>query len=429
MFITRLQIRNFEGIKSLDVEPGLVTILSGANGAGKTSVLNAVRAAMTNRSQRTRMVANGHAQGLLLFELDNGIAGHRRVTRDGKTAGPVNLTGSEGAISSPQGILSELVGGFGLNPVAFLGLTETQQRQEILKVTAIDLPMEDAVRLSGGQVQPDVDYGAHPLTVLKAIEERLYSDRRDVNRDANQERAAAKKLRRDVPDDIDSDLLKHFDLRDAMRQLHQRKAESVMLQQRLRRQGEISMALRHLEEEQAQNNHQITILREKDTDTTAIEADITLFERDRAAWQRVQDANARDQAAEQLEEHSKALTVLIEETRAKPAELLASAVLPVAGLGIDNEGQITIHGRSISALSTGETLMLATEIAIATMPEDGLRVILVDGLEQLDAENRQMLFTKFVEAQVQVLATEVSEGELTVITEFDQGNNEKEIPF
>lgn len=427
MLITRLQIRNFEGIESLDIMPGLVTILSGENGAGKTSVLNALRAALTNRSQRARMVSDGHSQGLLLFELDDGTTGQRTVTHDGKTAGPISLTRADSRVSRPQRILDKLVDGFGLNPVAFLDLTESQQRQEILKVTEIDLPMPEAIRLSGGEAQAGLDYEAHPLVVLKAIEEKLYLDRRDTTRNALQERVAAKKLREGVPEGINVDLLKSFDLHDALKQLHVAGTQSNVLRGRLERRGEIEEALRQLQAERQQNETQITMLEKARIDTAPIQADIELFEHDRAAWQRLQDANTKDKTATDLEARSEMLTALIEETRAKPAELLASAVLPVAGLGIDNDGKITVHGLPISELSTGETLVLAAEIAIATMPRDGLRIVLVDGLERLDAENRRRLFAKFTEAQVQVLATEVAEGRLTVITEFGQSG--EAIPF
>src|SRR5437773_12502394 len=49
MRITRLRIENFRSIKRLDLEIGDTTVFIGPNNAGKTSILDAVRIALTRR--------------------------------------------------------------------------------------------------------------------------------------------------------------------------------------------------------------------------------------------------------------------------------------------------------------------------------------------------------------------------------------------
>src|SRR5947209_18852177 len=49
MRITSLRIENFRSIKSLDIELGETTVFIGPNNAGKTSILDAVRIALTRR--------------------------------------------------------------------------------------------------------------------------------------------------------------------------------------------------------------------------------------------------------------------------------------------------------------------------------------------------------------------------------------------
>ncbi|WP_377807947.1 AAA family ATPase (plasmid) [Azospirillum sp. A29] len=49
MLISRLRIRNFKSIRSLDLELGGTTVLIGPNNAGKTAILEAIRIALTRR--------------------------------------------------------------------------------------------------------------------------------------------------------------------------------------------------------------------------------------------------------------------------------------------------------------------------------------------------------------------------------------------
>ena len=119
--------------------------------------------------------------------------------------------------------------------------------------------------------------------------------------------------------------------------------------------------------------------------------------------------------------------------RAKPAELLAAQPLPVAGLGL-TEGQVTINGLPIGALSTGEQLDVAVDIAIATLGE--LQVVLVDGLERLDNEHQTRMLARLLEAGVQAFVTRVTDTELTILTpdaldtvDTENTHDRDEIPF
>ncbi|RJX27164.1 MAG: hypothetical protein C4554_04735 [Dethiobacter sp.] len=76
--------------------------------------------------------------------------------------------------------------------------------------------------------------------------------------------------------------------------------------------------------------------------------------------------------------------------RRLPAELLQQAELPVAGLGIDAEMQLTIDGLPIRNLSTGRQLRLALEIARATAGP--FKLICIDRFESLDPINQALFF-------------------------------------
>jgi DNA repair exonuclease SbcCD ATPase subunit len=417
MHITRLEITNFEGLKALELEPGDITILKGRNGAGKTTVLEAVRAAITNRPERSHLVYNEEGEGLILFELSDGMKGSRRITGEGTTAGSVRLRIDGATVGSPQSHLNQLSTGFGFNPVAFLALSENEQREAILRVTDIELPFEEAIRL-GGREWHSVDYSAHPLIVLKEIEDLLYFHRRDVNRDAKSLLAAAEEMRQSVTEDVDEALLERFDLDRAIATLTRAQDANEAIAKAEHRAGEIQASIAALQEEAERVEERLAELREQQVDPEPIRADIQLFKAQRDAWRALQDAKDREAEADALSLASKHLSNLIEEVRQKPAQLLQGADLPVEGLSTNEAGDILVHGLPISELSTGESLMLACEIAIASLPPDGLRIVLVDGLEQLDKANRTKMFDRLAAAGVQVLACEVTDSDLTVITDF-----------
>ena len=56
MTITEVRIRNFRGIKSLDLELGRITVLIGENNSGKTSVLDALKLCLRDSGSRRRVV-------------------------------------------------------------------------------------------------------------------------------------------------------------------------------------------------------------------------------------------------------------------------------------------------------------------------------------------------------------------------------------
>jgi hypothetical protein len=93
-------------------------------------------------------------------------------------------------------------------------------------------------------------------------------------------------------------------------------------------------------------------------------------------------------------------------SRSKPAELLRSVTLPVEGLGINDAGNITIHGLPIKNLSTSEQVRIALEIARNTCGD--LKLICVDKFEHLDPEVQKMFFEQIAKDDFQYFVTDIS---------------------
>lgn len=114
----------------------------------------------------------------------------------------------------------------------------------------------------------------------------------------------------------------------------------------------------------------------------------------------------------QKEEIAQRFDRFVELARKKPAELLKNIKLPVTGLGINEEMQITVDSLPIRNLSTSRQIKLALDIARATCGP--LQLICVDRFESLDADQRKLFLEEIENDDFQYFITEVTGGELQV---------------
>ena len=103
---------------------------------------------------------------------------------------------------------------------------------------------------------------------------------------------------------------------------------------------------------------------------------------------------------------------LVEFCRNKPKEIISQMKLPIEGLGIDADGNITINAIPIKNLSTAEQLDLAIDIARTTAGE--LKVICIDKFESLDQESQERFIKKTEDDGFVYCITRVSSGDLTI---------------
>jgi len=432
MKITKLGIMQFEGLEALSLQPDDgINLIEGRNGAGKTSILEAIRVAFTNRGQRSMLVHDKEGQGRILFELSDGTIGERNVNNDGRTAGPVTLRqGSGEDIWSAQTFLNKLGLGFGFNPLEFIGLRTDKQTKMLLEVTPVDITLPALLALSGGKRITEVDYRAHPLEVLTSIAVYLEEERRMVGRDARDAEGMAETLFAEVPEGFDAEAVRDFDLSAVSKQL----GEIEVIQSRLSDAREVRVKktarILALQQQVYELEAELAGLNQVDLALSTslaeypfpddLRAGISSYRQQQAVLAKLNEAHASVERAGQYRSHYAELQEMINAVRAKPGELLMNTDLPVSGLGISDTGAVTINGLPIADLSTGEQLKVAVDIAIATLGD--LKVILVDGLETLDADNSEYLLSRFTEAGVQAFVTRISDTELTVITGYGDSN-------
>lgn len=77
MKVSKIIIKNLFGITEQELDSRSVELI-GENGTGKTSVIDAIKYALTNKSDRDYIVRNGETEGEIIIETDTGLSINRK---------------------------------------------------------------------------------------------------------------------------------------------------------------------------------------------------------------------------------------------------------------------------------------------------------------------------------------------------------------
>ena len=81
MKITKIKIRNILGVSEAELD-GRSVELQGGNGTGKTSIIDAIRLALTNTVKRDVVIKKGATEGEVLIETNSGLSILRKNARN-----------------------------------------------------------------------------------------------------------------------------------------------------------------------------------------------------------------------------------------------------------------------------------------------------------------------------------------------------------
>lgn len=403
--INALQVENVKRVKAVALEPSAdgLTVIGGKNGQGKTSVLDAIAWALGGDRYRP---SNAEREGSTLpphikLELSNGLT----VERSGKNSAlkVVDTTGKR----SGQQLLNEFVEQLAIDLPRFMQASNREKADTLLQVIGV-----------GDQV--------HSLEVK---EKEVYNRRHMIGQEADRKRKHADELPHypAAPKDLIS-------------------ASQLIRQQQdiLARNGENQrkrMRANQIEHEYGRASAHVSILRSQLADAEKqlqqLEADLAVAQKDaldlqdesteeiERSLQEIEQINIQvrancdrekaEQDAAHYAQQYQDLTAELEEIRHDKYALLNSAELPLPGLSVE-DGELTYKGKKWDCMSGADQLICATAIVRAINPKCGF--VLLDKLEQLDADQLHMFGVWLKSQQLQVIATRVSTGpECSIIIE------------
>lgn len=472
MKATKIKIKNLFGITETELDGSSVEI-SGSNGTGKTSVIDAIKYALTNDSDREYIIKQGSEEGEIIIETDTGLYIDRKKRTNKADYKSIKEDGKE--VAGPESMLRKLFTPLQLDPVKFIMMDKKEQNRTILDLIEFDWDL-NWIREQFGEIPPDINYEQNILQVLNDIQAEnsfYFQSRQDINRDLRNKRAFVEEIASTVPEHYDAGKWESYDLGAVYRKIEKVKELNSRIERAKLFKDSYNNKIRGYEaEKEIQiSSEKDKISAEKERLTNSIErmkAEITAAENELSTLGdklkdkvEIAESQFREKVAkldsdmkvadeyvdrepidisaeqeevriaeemkkhlneykrmvqlqeecERLKEQSQKLTDKIELARTLPGQILEDAKLPIEGLTVQ-DGIPLVNGLPVSNLSEGEKLNLCVDVALAK--PNNLQIILIDGAEKLSDQNREKLYEKCKSKGLQFIATRTTNSELEV---------------
>lgn len=393
--IVKLQADNFKRLRAVEINPdGNLVVIAGRNGQGKTSVLDAITAALGGNNTKTlpRPIRDGEDNAQIVLETEDLI-----VTRTFTgTTSKLTVKGKDGALyTKGQAKLDELLGKLSLDPLAFTNLSDRDQLKTLLDL--VDLPFDPAE--------------------LEAERAQVFGERTDVNRRVKELQGQLNSIpvtkeMADLEEVSVSALLTEY--REGQ-EAHTRASNT-------RRQAEywaervelLRQELAEAETKRAEADHHVEILPAL-PDLEAIQSQIDNAEQINADVRTFRSWLSASESLFAAKSDADQLTEQLAAIDKRKADGLAAATFPVDGLGFDEDG-VTYQGIPFKQASGAEQLRVSLAMAIALNP--GLRVIRIADGSLLDSTNLKLIEDMATASDYQVWIEMVNEsGDFGIVIE------------
>ena len=478
MKISKLKISNTYGISQFELG-GESVELTGSNGTGKSSVIDAIRLALTNNSKRKYIVKRGENEASIYVELDDGTTINRKKRLDKSDYKSIK-DGNGNEINSPESFLKDIFTPLQLEPVEFLEMSEQEQNRILLNLIKFDKDKHEFIKEKFGEDINWVNYDDSILEILNQIQSKdgaYYQNREEINRNARNGQAIINDIAKDIPEKYDAEKWRNYTLSDKYEELNKLKdynnkidrsidyktnydntvkglkgeldtklAEIKSIKESRKKSLEDSITklqnqialykkdLENLDNEflvdennaQAKYDQEIAKLSEnikianewaskEKKDTETLENELKVAEEMKGHLNEYDRMINMQDNVKRLNEQSEQLTKKIELARSLPGVILKEAEIPVKNLTVEN-GVPLVNGLTISNLSEGEKLMLCVDVALSD--NNSLKLILIDGVEKLSEENRKILYDICRQKGLQVIASRTTNNDTLNIVEL-----------
>lgn len=403
--INALQVENVKRVKAVALEPSAngLTVIGGKNGQGKTSVLDAIAWALGGDRYRP---SNAEREGSTLpphikLELSNGLT----VERSGKNSAlkVVDTTGKR----SGQQLLNEFVEQLAIDLPRFLQASNREKADTLLQVIGVGDQVHSL------EVKEKEVYNRRHMIGQEADRKRKYADELPHYPAAPNEPVSASQLIRQQQDILarnGENRRKRMRANQIEHEYGKASAHVSLLRSQL---ADAEKQLQQLEADLAVAQKDALDLQDESTDE--IERSLQEIEQINIQVRANCDREKAEQDAAYYAQQYQDLTKELEEIRRDKYALLDSAKLPLPGLSVE-DGELTYNGKKWDCMSGSDQLIAATAIVRAINPKCGF--VLLDKLEQLDADQLHMFGVWLQSQQLQVIATRVSTGpECSIIIE------------
>lgn len=415
--IVRLEAQAFKRLRAVEIRPdGAVVTLRGANGAGKSSVLDAIAAAIGGERLCPEVpIHRGSTRARVEVELDDGLVAVRTWNGKGSTLEVRRKDGEP--VKKPQSVLDALVGKLTFDPLAFLRLEPAKQAETLRALVGVNFTLLDTRRHNAYTARTDANRAVESLRARLAAAPAVDAPDEPVSAAellAEQQRRTAQ---------INENNLKRAELQ-RLRLDRDRAAQRVKDAE-----GAVEYAEEQLRRAKAQLEADRTALAQiaergkplrdevaalQDPDVQEVLEQLRNIE---ATNERVRQKKARAALVADLataEKKAEQLTAAIEEVDQAKRDALAAASFPVPELGFGEDG-VTLNGLPLSQASSAEQLRVSVAMGLALNPK--LKVMLVRDASLLDERSVAMVADMAEKADAQIWLEVVGAGGSGILIE------------
>ena len=407
MKIIEFRAERFKRLSAVENTPeGNTVIISGRNGQGKSSVLDAIWLALgggnaTKDSATTVPIKEGEKDAVVRLDLGDMV-----VTRKWTTSGStLTVEGADGRkYSSPQTLLDTLVGTISFDPLSFAKMPPMEQRSQLIDL--VKLPVD--------------------LDELSAQRKAFYDQRTFVNRELKTIQAELAGIQ--LPDnDVPEEEISIAEMTKKIGMAQDQRSRIIMGRQRLQEKVEKGKALRELIQQKTEEltalanqiRSETEILEScKEPDVQAMRSQLENAEQiNKLVRQKKHKAELQVRLNDKTTE-SDGITQQIESIDRTKKEAFLNVRFPVDGLAVDEEG-ITYNGIPFRQCSSAEQLKVCVAIASALNPE--IRVIRVPDASLLDEESMKVMQDLAQQQDIQIWMERVTDGKEKVGVVIEDG--------
>lgn len=400
--IISLTVENIKKIKAVTIRPtGNVVEITGRNGQGKSTVLDAIWWALKGKDNiQTAPIRNGEKSGKITLELQDYLIERtfrRNELGDDYTTKISVVTKDRARMASPQAVLDGFTGMLGFDPLSFMRQTPKQQYDTLRGLCKLSVDVEEL----------DRQY------------KDLFARRTEVNRDVKT--CEARLANMVIPAGAPTERVDVAALVGKVEEIHavnyaiaqRQRMRQTLLADNVRRGEEakrLHARLAEIEKENKAAAQQIgaitDYLRENKPQNVAFYSEkIKQAEQINAIMDLRDNRTLEEKALRAAQTKANELTAQMQGLQEQKRAAIESANLPVSGLEF-GDGELLLNGVPLAQLSAAEQLKLSMDIAMAENPE--VRVILLKDASLLDQQSTDYVRQRAEQEGYQVWEERVS---------------------
>lgn len=399
MKIIKLTSQNIKNLKAIEINPDGNVLITGANEAGKSSVLDSVFCTLTG-TRLADPIRHGQSRAEVVVDLGD-ITVKRIWTEKGERLEVLTKDGD--VKKSPQAFLNEIIGKLSFDPMEFQNMPPKDQRNLLKSLVGLDFSDIDAeyqktylertevnVKIKGIIAQLQSSHAPHPQT---PDEEISYKEKLVELQQLRDKRKEFLKV-------VENSQIWQADIGICEQDIPK------MEQQILDIQYNIKLKKEHMRKRQEAIDNAIVPPEVTENEIIACEASLQDIEKRNVDIRAAMRYRKLVKESNSVKEEADAFTQKLNRLEQDKATRISNIEMPVPGLSMSDDAVI-FEGIPFSQLSTGRRIRVSTAIAMKLNPN--VRVIFVRDGSLLDSKGKQEIFDIAKENDYQVWLEEVDD--------------------